>query len=379
MNNESQLNQAFAAYQARQFDLSEQLARAVLSQDPGHGDALYLLGLLAAQSGAFSLAEDLLYQAARLFPDIDAYGCALAMVLQKQGRWDEALEHYKRYQSQPAVLTQMGQIYLGKNQELYARECFDKALSADKNNPDALIGIAQMHIIHHRWRAAEKVLNRIALETPDKWYYLARVYRKTKRFRPAYRAIDTALQTPHPFYWVERGLIAWEDKKHANAIEAFQNAIQMNPYSAEAFYYLGRVYADGGRWDEAINAYGQALKCDAAHVEAHQHLAEALCRAGRLAEGLEHYRQAVVLNPRHVPTLFQLAVLLENMGEFEEAAGLYFNVLSLAPKHPKVSRRIARTLQELSRTHRKLAQKLAAGWVKNCPRDKNAQSIHKII
>ncbi|MDD3669469.1 MAG: tetratricopeptide repeat protein [Alphaproteobacteria bacterium] len=372
MNSDAPLDQAFDAYNARRFDEAEHLVRAVLALSPQHGDALYLLGLIAVQSGALSIAEDALYQAVQLYPDIAAYRCALAMTLHKQGRLDEALEHYRRYASDLAVLAQMGLIYLNKNQESTARACFDKALSFDKAHPESLIGLAQIHIMRRRWKMAEQTLHRIATDTPDKWYYLGHLYRRTKRFAAARRALDKALAAPHESYWIERGRTEWEDGKTDAALVCFQNAVRLNPYAAAAYYYAGRVQADGGRLDEAVDSYRQALKRDDDFLEAHHYLAEALCRSGRAPEGLEHYHRALLLNPRYVPSLFQLAALLENIGEFEEAAGLYFNVLSLKARVPRLSVRLAKTLEGLAKTDLKLARKLAKGWVKNFPADKRA-------
>lgn len=376
MNSDAQLDRAFEAYNARRFDEAEQLTRAVLSVWPEHGDALHLLGLIAGQSGAYAVAEEALYRAVRLYPDVAAYRCALAMTLHKQGRLDEALEHYRRYASDPAVLAQMGQIYLNKNQESSARACFDKALSLKEGHPEALIGLAQIQIAHRRWKTAEKTLNRIACDTPDKWYYLGHLYRRTKRFKEAYRALDKALFVPHAAYWIERGRTAWDDGKSDDALACFQNAMRLNPFGAAAYHDAGRVQADRGRLDEAIGFYRRALKCDADFLEAHHDLAEALCRSGRAPEGLEHYRRALALNPRYVPSLFQLAVLLEDLGAFDEAAGLYVNVLSLNARVPRLSVRLANTLAELAKTDAKLARRFAKGWGKNFPKDKQAFHIN---
>ena len=63
------LDQAFWAYNQKDYDAAEDLARQVLTIAPAQGDGLYLLGLIASKMGAYEPAEKLLYQAVQLYPD----------------------------------------------------------------------------------------------------------------------------------------------------------------------------------------------------------------------------------------------------------------------------------------------------------------------
>ena len=50
------LDTAFAAYNGGDFDKAEELEREVLTVEANHGDALYLLGLIAFQANALEPA-----------------------------------------------------------------------------------------------------------------------------------------------------------------------------------------------------------------------------------------------------------------------------------------------------------------------------------
>ena len=136
------LDTAFAHYNQGDFETAEEIGRRVLSIEPSHGDGLYLLGLIAFQSGALEPASDLLYQAVKLYPNQDNYALALASVLHRLGRLDEALSFYEKYQNNPAVLAQMGFIYASKGQTEWATSAFHKALELDKTNAEAVVGLA---------------------------------------------------------------------------------------------------------------------------------------------------------------------------------------------------------------------------------------------
>ena len=70
-NIDAVLDQAYAAYNRGYLEKAEALCRDVLAAEPTQGDALLLLGLIAYRSGALEPAVELLYQAVKLYPDID--------------------------------------------------------------------------------------------------------------------------------------------------------------------------------------------------------------------------------------------------------------------------------------------------------------------
>ena len=66
------LDEAFSLYNAGQIEQAEDLTRQVLNAEPSHGDALFLLGLIAYQSGALEPAADLLFQAVKFVKNLTA-------------------------------------------------------------------------------------------------------------------------------------------------------------------------------------------------------------------------------------------------------------------------------------------------------------------
>jgi tetratricopeptide (TPR) repeat protein len=63
------------------------------------------------------------------------------------------------------------------------------------------------------------------------------------------------LQRDSPFAYFYTGIAYHSTKKLKDAIEAYKQAIKLNPNFAEAHFNLALVYRDAGKTTEALNEY----------------------------------------------------------------------------------------------------------------------------
>ena len=73
-------------------------------------------------------------------------------------------------------------------------------------------------------------------------------------------------------------------------IEAYKQAIRINPDDAEAHYNLGVVYANLGMYKEAIESYKQAIRIDPDYVDAHYYLGLGYIFLNDKVSALEQYK-----------------------------------------------------------------------------------------
>ena len=367
---DSFLDAAFSAYNEGRFDEAEELVRRVLNIEPTHGDGLYLLGLLAFQSGALEPASDLLYQAVKLYPNQDNYALALASVLQKQGRLDEALSFYEKYKDNMMVLAQIGLIYAQKGQADWATSAFQKVIETDKSIAEAFIGLAILAQKQNDFEKGENLLLQ-APQTPDVLYHLAVLYRQMSQLQKALDSIDKALDMlKNHVYLNEKGLILENLGQEDKALELYLSATNNNAYYADAFANQGNIYLKKGQEDLAEDAYKRALNLDNRFFMAHHNLASLLYRQGRKYEALDHYQEAVIIDPKNMSAVYNLGVIQEDVGEYSEAAGLYFNALVGGFDNPALEFCIASVLERLfksSKDGKKQALDFVKGWVKHFP------------
>ena len=299
------LDQAFQAYNTKDFLQAETLCRQVLSAQPNHGDALFLMGLIAYVSSSFEPAIEFLFQAVKAYPQIENYRLTLASVLQKQGRLNEALNHYQKCPNHPMGLTQQGFIYLQKNQGDFAKSAFDKALTLNPDLPEARLGLA----LYHGDLAAIK---QIAEQTdlPDAWYYLAKKYLQDNSPESALTAIDkTGLG--EGTYIVEKGVILEKLNRLDEALKIYQQAATLLPYCADIWANQANIFRHQGNLAAAEDYYKRALAQDKDHIAARHNLADLMACQGRIAEALEQYRTVLSHSPNYIPSLYNLAAILE--------------------------------------------------------------------
>ncbi|MCP4250278.1 MAG: tetratricopeptide repeat protein [bacterium] len=104
---------------------------------------------------------------------------------------------------------------------------------------------------------------------------------------------------------------------------------------ADLQFHRGLLFERSDRWEEAINAYEQALEIDDEHVEATFHLAYVLDLHGEDERAVELYEQCVGDTPAHVNALVNLAVLYEDTGRFDAAARCLESVTAAHPNHAR--------------------------------------------
>ena len=363
------LDQAFAAYNTGDFPHAEGLCREVLSAEPNHGDALFLMGLIAYRSGALEPAIDLMFRAVQSYPDIDNYRLTLASFLQKQGRLDEALTQYQKCPNHPMGLAQQGFIYLQKNQNDLGVKAFHRASELSPKLPEARLGLAITD-------QDLPTLKQVAEETnlPDAWYYLARLYQQKEEWNLALKAIEkTGLEQAS--YCLNQGIIYEHLEQWDEALKAYKKASELEPYTPEPWANQANIFRRQGDWAAAEHYYKRALAQDKDYIPARHNLADLMTRGDRVAEALEQYRTILSQNPNYEPALYNLAVILERVGEYAEAAGLYIKILLSDNPPGDIRWRLANTLALLAESNQKLAADFAKGWIQNFPKDPVAAHI----
>jgi adenylate cyclase len=103
------------------------------------------------------------------------------------------------------------------------------------------------------------------------------------------RAIDPGLAR----IYVVKGSLLWTRERrfpHADAIEDFRRALDIDPDNVEALNELGKVLFHIGRLDEAVSVFERTLEIDAAYRNARFRLALTEMYRGNYARSLELLR-----------------------------------------------------------------------------------------
>jgi tetratricopeptide (TPR) repeat protein len=110
----------------------------------------------------------------------------------------------------------------------------------------------------------------------------------------------TKLDSTSADAWLAQAyILVQRDPQHfSGAIEAFQHAISLDPYSAEAFHQYGQTLTALGRYTEALAAYRRALDLEPDRAMTLVPMAAIQKRQGRVDESLRLLDIAIAEAPR---------------------------------------------------------------------------------
>ena len=135
--------------------------------------------------------------------------------------------------------------------------------------------------------------------------------------------------------WFEKGCeLDVDSRQWAEAAQAYEKAIELDPEYADAYCNLGAVRYNQGQRAAARRAFEACLSRSAAHVEANFNLANVLEEAGEDEQALTLYRRALTADPLYPDLHINLALLYEKLGHMRPACRHWRRYLQIDPQGP---------------------------------------------
>ena len=125
-----------------------------------------------------------------------------------------------------------------------------------------------------------------------------------------------------------------DGKTRAEAIDAYDHALCVDPHRPEALINCGTLYYEEGNLKKAAEYFRRALEVDPENVLAHFNLGSVLEETGRPEAARLHLRQAVRLDPNYPDAHYNLAFVCEKLGAYAEAQQHWQAYVRLDPASP---------------------------------------------
>jgi len=154
--------------------------------------------------------------------------------------------------------------------------------------------------------------------------------------------------------WVVLG-DALESKDRAGAIDAYQQAAELNPNDPSMHVALGHLYEEGKDDKAAEPEYKAALALDANSRDALALLSNLYLRTNRAAEAEGTLREFVAKQPQSVNGHLQLGRLLATQDQHEDAIVEFEKALQLAPTDVEVEKALAASQLKLKQYDKAVA------------------------
>jgi len=117
------------------------------------------------------------------------------------------------------------------------------------------------------------------------------------------------------------------------AIEAFGEAIRINPKFAPAYYNRGIALELQNKPDEAISDYDQVVQIDPSYREAYNQRGGLRGEKGDFDGALSDFDQVIKLDPSNAPAYYNRGHVLYFQGKLDNALTEINHALSLDPNH----------------------------------------------
>jgi tetratricopeptide (TPR) repeat protein len=145
------------------------------------------------------------------------------------------------------------------------------------------------------------------------------------------------------------GMVLAGQGRFTEAIEHYQKALEIKPGSAEVYNNWGAVLAEQGQPVKAIEYYRKALEIKPDYAAAHFNLGDALAKQARYSEAIEQFQQAVRLRPDSAAAHFNLGDALAKQARYTEAMEQFQQAVQLKPDYAEAHYRLGGILRSQNR------------------------------
>lgn len=155
---------------------------------------------------------------------------------------------------------------------------------------------------------------------------------------------------------IEEALIHFTRAKQSTAdVKSPINfAVQLLPEYAEAYIYVGSLFAQRNKMDEALYYLRKAVELKPDLPEAHFWLAMALYQQSYLDEAIIHFVKSIQLQPDNIKAHYKLADIFRRKGSISQALEHYQEILRIDPSNQEVRKIIAELKGAMMKQEKKL-------------------------
>jgi tetratricopeptide (TPR) repeat protein len=269
---EQRLGAAYQFHRAGRLGEAEALYRGIVREQPGHPDALHMLGLLAHQAGRHAEAVELIRQALAGPGSYPLFHTNIGGVYLALGQTSEAVaacrEAVRLQQDNAEFHNNLG-VALRRRGELDAAAAsFQEALRLDPNHIDARCNLGAVLQRQGKYPESLTLLQEAVRRMPNH-----------ARARNNLGSLLIAMESPEL------------------ALPHLKEAVRLRPNFTEALSFIGVAYREMNQGEEALKWFREALRSKPDDSSTRNTLGHTLETLGRIDEAVPEFEEALRCNP----------------------------------------------------------------------------------
>lgn len=211
-----------------------------------------------------------------------------------------------------------------------AIETYIKAIKIEPDNPDLRMSLRNLYMEQGRLSArsenfagALNYFNEVKAIQPSKdaYYWIMNALINLKRFEEQLKIIDEAKNDGmiDTVLLVNKGFALQNLDRDHDAIDAYNQAIELDKTYASSYFLKGRVYMKLGEYDNAVENLSKFLDLEPKDIFGYNERGNAYRFLGKHEKALSDFDYAIKLDPKYSITYSNRGSLYEDFGKHESA------------------------------------------------------------
>ncbi|MDJ0746935.1 MAG: tetratricopeptide repeat protein [Xenococcaceae cyanobacterium MO_167.B27] len=134
--------------------------------------------------------------------------------------------------------------------------------------------------------------------------------------------------------WMNYGNQLWRYGKYAEAVNAFEKVIELDPNFDKTYYAMGLAYSYQKEWEQAATALKQATEINPSPYYYWRYLGYSYIFLENYAEALIAYNTAISKNPEDFVLYIEQGDVLGELKDYQGAINFYNQAINLNSDHP---------------------------------------------
>jgi tetratricopeptide (TPR) repeat protein len=329
------------------------LYEKLVANSPNNSIYQYSLGYIYASSskyGNIDKAIEYFKKSIELDPNLIVGHFSLGSMYLRKGDYKQAeIEFQKSIELDDKFYSayfNLGEVYRNQKQYDLAMLAYKKAVAINPKWGYPYYGIGMIYFTQNNLVEAEAQINlaiKFNPEIADAHFKLGQIYAKndmdieliSKEYRDGQKAItaDTKKDEKEAFY--DLGKIFAEKGKSGLAIQSYKNAIGIDPNMASAQFELGSEYYKMGLKERAVEHYNMAIQADPSIRKSFLEEAKKQYESGNMEAATASLDKTLSIDPQNAEAHYYYAEIQQKSNNPTEAIKHYEDAIKLDPNFVK--------------------------------------------